>query len=251
MIDANKTGVENYQKVLVFLHYFGGSRRSWKWVIDVLKADYQCIALNLPGFGNSTPLKEPSIESLADYCRKELDQLEITNYTLIGHSMGAKIALQMASDALERNIGQLILIAPSPPGIEPIEDAEKERMLKHPNLEEALTTVKNITKIPLSEAQQNLAIEDNLIADETTWFWWLNDGMNYSLKDLTKVLKMPISILNSENDPVITPEIINERVINVLPKSELVTTKNSGHLIPMENPSWLAEQIKKIVEYAS
>lgn len=90
-------------------------------------------------------------------------------------------------------------------------------------------------------------METNLIAHKETWNWWLNKGMNHSIADLAKNLKLPITILNSEDDPVMTPEIIRERVISVLTETELVTTKNSGHLMPMENPKWVAKQIRRVL----
>ncbi len=49
---------------LVFLHYFGGSANSWQWVAEELRADCQCIALNLPGFGGTQPLEKPSIDDI-------------------------------------------------------------------------------------------------------------------------------------------------------------------------------------------
>lgn len=65
--------------------------------------------------------------------------------------MGAKIALQVAANDLEENIEQVILTAPSLPGIEPIEANEKQRMLKHPDIDEAKKTVENITRSSLIE----------------------------------------------------------------------------------------------------
>jgi len=38
---------------LVFLHYFGGSYKTWAKVIKELSNDYRCIAIDLPGFGDS------------------------------------------------------------------------------------------------------------------------------------------------------------------------------------------------------
>ncbi len=41
----------NHGPILVFLHYFGGSAQSWRWVVEKLSDDYRCIAITLPGFG--------------------------------------------------------------------------------------------------------------------------------------------------------------------------------------------------------
>lgn len=241
-INSNKN-----KKTLVFLHYFGGSAQSWNWVIDQLKNDYHCIAFDLPGFGESVPLSKPSLENFARYIQKEMVALGIKKYFIVGHSMGAKIALQIAANDSERNVQQLILIAPSPPGTEPIEEKEKLRMLKHPNILEAKKTINSITASTLSEEQRQLAIENNLITDSITWEWWLNKGMTTSVNVKDILLDLKITILNSQDDPVITPKIIQERVLNILVNANLITTENVGHLSPMENPTWVADQIVSIM----
>lgn len=92
-----------------------------------------------------------------------------------------------------------------------------------------------------------MAVETNLVADNDTWRWWLNEGMNHSILELVKNLKLQISILNSEDDPVMTPQIIKERVLNVFPVARLITTGNSGHLFPLENPNWITNQIRLLI----
>ena len=115
----------NDGSVLVLLHYFGGSAQSWFWVAEKLSDDYRCIAINFPGFGGEPPMKSPSIQGFADYVRKLLVSLGIKTYTLIGHSMGGKIALQMAAGDSGKSIQQLILVAPSPPTTEPTPKKKK------------------------------------------------------------------------------------------------------------------------------
>jgi pimeloyl-ACP methyl ester carboxylesterase len=52
---------------LVFLHYFGGSSKTWTEVIDQLGGDYHCIAPDLRGFGDSEALTANySIKDYAD-----------------------------------------------------------------------------------------------------------------------------------------------------------------------------------------
>lgn len=84
-------------ETLVFLHYFGGSAQSWQWVAEKLSADYRCIAINLPGFGGAPALRTSSVAKFATYVEQELNKLEVDCYTLIGHSMGGKVAMQVAA----------------------------------------------------------------------------------------------------------------------------------------------------------
>lgn len=234
-------------EVLVFLHYFGGSAYSWQWVTRELCYEYRCIALNLPGFGHTPALKPPSIQAFADVVREELHQSGIEKYTLIGHSMGCKIALQVAADTPEGTIQQLILVAPSPPTVEPMPAKEKQRMLHHPDRREAETSIANAIKRPLTEEQHELAIETQLATDALTWRWWLLEGMAHSIAGHVKRLGMPITVLASQDDPVILAEVIQKQVMQVLDHATLITTRQVGHLSPMEAPDWVAAQIRSIV----
>ena len=233
--------------VLVFLHYFGGAASSWQWVGDRLSSDYHCVALNLPGFGGVPALPQPSISTLARSVRKELERLKIDRSTLIGHSMGGKIALQVAADAPEGSIEQVILVAPSPPTVERMPDKEKERMLRHPDRGEAEKTVEKVTLKPLTEEQQTRAVETQLIIDPPTWRWWIQEGMDHSIAKQAAQLDLPITVLASEDDPAITYDMIKNEVMPVLNQATLVTTQQVGHLSPMEVPDWVAGQIRRIV----
>lgn len=235
-------------KVIVFLHYFGGSAQSWKWVGEKLEESFRCISINLPGFGGTPALPAPSLGNYAKYVQDQLSLLGVSHYTLVGHSMGGKIAMQLAADAAaDGSVDQLILIAPSPPSTEPLTAEEKEKMLRMPDEREAEKTITKITKQPLEEEQFALAVQNQLDVDIATRHWWVLEGVSHSIVDKVKSLKLPIIVLASEDDPAINLDIINERVIGFFNHSKLITTQHVGHLLPMEAPGWIAEIIKSIV----
>ncbi len=238
-------------ETIVLLHYFGGSARSWKWIGEELGKEYCCIAINLPGFGGATAQKTPLINNFAGYVQEILDSLNITSYTLIGHSMGAKIAMQLASNATQGAVRQLILVAPSPPTTEPMPQKEKERMLNHPDRKEAEETVKGATKKELNADQFNLAVDTQLIIDHNTWRWWLLEGMEHSIAERINLRSLPVTVIASKDDPIMTPEVIDQRVMQVINHASLISTEGIGHLIPLEAENWLGDQIRKIIAKAN
>ena len=149
---------------------------------------------------------------------------------------------------LKKQYGIGSVVAPSPPTTEPMPAKEKERMLHHPDRKEAEKTVASATKQTLNEDRHRLAVETQLIIDHATWRWWLLEGMEHSIADRVTPLGMPITVLASKDDPVMTSEVIKERVMQVLEQAELVTTQQIGHLSPLEAPDWIAAQIKKAAE---
>jgi pimeloyl-ACP methyl ester carboxylesterase len=233
-------------QTLVFLHYFGGAAQSWQWVAQQLP-DYRCIALNLPGYGGTPALQQPSLQQYAEAVVQILADLNLQNYTLIGHSMGGKMALKVAAIS-PHPPQQIVLIAPSPVTVEPMPDEEKQRMLNnHPSPENAETTLKNATKQPLNDEQQALVIDTHQRVENTAWRWWLLAGMNHSIADQMSQLHIPITVLASKDDPVIPYDVIQSDVVGILPNANLITTEKVGHLIPLEAPDWVATQLQQIV----
>ncbi len=234
-------------KILVFLHYFGGAADSWQWVAQALSPKYCCIALNLPGFGGTAPLQNKSILEYTRYIRDTLQALGINKFTLIGHSMSGKFALQMAAEDTQQQIEQILLVAPSPPTVEPMPAEEKQRMLKHPDREIAETTVKNAAIKPLTKEQHALAVDTQMIIDNATWQWWLLEGMNHAIADQMDRVKAPVTVLASEDDPAIPYDTILSEVIGKVPGAALVSLKGVGHLLPLEVPKIVAAQIERLM----
>ena len=80
---------------IVFLHGFCEDSSVWDDFISVFKSK-KIIRIDLPGFGGSEPMTNPSVELFADVVKSVLDHLEIRKCTLIGHSMGGYVSLAFA-----------------------------------------------------------------------------------------------------------------------------------------------------------
>ena len=98
---------------LLLIHGFGASLHTWEPWARTLARDHRVIRLDLPGSGLSEP------DPTGDYtdARSEqlllalLDQRGIERATLVGHSIGGRIAWTFAARHPER-IDRLVLIAP-------------------------------------------------------------------------------------------------------------------------------------------
>ncbi len=240
------------EQVLVFLHYFGGAATSWQWVLDGLADRYKCVCINLPGFGGAPALEQPSIAEFAAYVQKQVKDLEIDDYVLIGHSMGGKIAAQVAineQQSSKSKISQLILLAPSPMSVERMPDEEKQRMLIHPSGEQAAITVKNVTIKPLDTERYAMAVGTQSLTDNKAWRWWIEEGMDHSIADDAKKLQLPITLITSTDDAAVTFKMTVEDTLPNLPKhTQLKTTLGIGHLYQLEAPEWLAETLEEVIE---
>ena len=101
-------------EVLIFLHGFTGSWRSWELNLPHISLAYHTYALSQRGHGDSA--KPACCYRPADFAADVIacmDALGIRRATLIGHSMGSFIAHSVAVDHPER-VARLVLIGWGP-----------------------------------------------------------------------------------------------------------------------------------------
>ena len=99
--------------VLVLIHGLGGSRVVWEPVMDLLAAERDVIAVDLPGFGQSDPLPEGTRHTAVEMGRAvsaHLATLGVERLHLAGNSLGAWTALEMAADG---NAASVCCISPA------------------------------------------------------------------------------------------------------------------------------------------
>ena len=83
--------------VLLLVHGMGGGYENWREVIGPLARNYTVVAPDLPGHGASAPSSgDYSVGALAVGLRDLLLALGHEHATLVGHSLGGGIAMQLA-----------------------------------------------------------------------------------------------------------------------------------------------------------
>jgi pimeloyl-ACP methyl ester carboxylesterase len=88
---------DNRRPVLIFLHGSWHDRTQWDIAIALLSKNFHCLALDLLGFGNSIAIATPnSIEMEVDCLHEFIVALKLRQVNLIGHSLGAWIAVSYA-----------------------------------------------------------------------------------------------------------------------------------------------------------
>jgi pimeloyl-ACP methyl ester carboxylesterase len=83
-------------KPIIFLHGFAEDGHLWQYQVDFLKDHYQLIIPDIPGSGQSASASWINdINALAESIKAIADAEQITNCTIIGHSMGGYITLAL------------------------------------------------------------------------------------------------------------------------------------------------------------
>ena len=118
---------ERVRPAVVLLHGFMGRGTDWQDVTRKLDDRYLCVAPDLPGHGASLGLTDEAygIGGAAKTVLEVLDGLETPRATLVGYSMGGRLALYLALRHPERCSG--LFLESASPGIENPEDRRTRR----------------------------------------------------------------------------------------------------------------------------
>ncbi|MFN5635378.1 MAG: alpha/beta fold hydrolase [Flavobacteriia bacterium] len=88
---------EGTGRTVVFLHGFMESSNMWDH-LSLNDLTYKKVFIDLPGHGNSPLLTgegDPSIAEMAAHVIATLEDLNITDFDVVGHSMGGYVALEL------------------------------------------------------------------------------------------------------------------------------------------------------------
>lgn len=99
---------------LIILHGLFGSGDNWRSIGKSLAERYRVHLLDLPNHGRSPWTDDLSYAALADNVIHWLDHQGIERYYLMGHSMGGKVAMQMALAEHGASIDKLVIVDIAP-----------------------------------------------------------------------------------------------------------------------------------------
>ncbi|MGY0218872.1 2-succinyl-6-hydroxy-2,4-cyclohexadiene-1-carboxylate synthase [Endozoicomonadaceae bacterium StTr2] len=91
-----KTWGSPEQPALIMLHGFLGSAAEWEPVAKQLSDQFYCIAVDLPGHGESKAISLPEDKAFEAFDEQLLvlaDSLRLEKYNLLGYSMGGRLAM--------------------------------------------------------------------------------------------------------------------------------------------------------------
>ena len=96
---------------LLLLHGWGSSRRDFTAVLPALSERFDVINVDLPGAGRSRHLDDrPTVAAITDAVERTLDAEELGRVHVLGNSLGARVALELARRGRARSV---VSIAPS------------------------------------------------------------------------------------------------------------------------------------------
>jgi pimeloyl-ACP methyl ester carboxylesterase len=230
---------------IVFLHYYGGSSRTWDEVIAALPTKYHTVAPDHRGWGESeAPVSGYNLKDFADDAAGVIEALDLKEYILVGHSMGGKIAQLLASRQPAGLVG-LALVAPGQPTSLEVSDEMLAQMLGAYLTRESVNSAIDhaLTARPLSTYLREQVIEDSLRgAPQAREAWPMYTCREDISKDVASI-SVPTIVIAGELDRVDNLETHKSQLLPYIRHARLHVIPATGHLSPLESPVEVAALI--------
>jgi pimeloyl-ACP methyl ester carboxylesterase len=203
---------------------------------DALRQTYRVVALELPGFGESPAnTRSQSVQELAHTVARATVQVVSENYTLIGTSFGANVALWQTLQ-LPNKVEALVLIAPTAilPTAGPLAGTSEEtagRLFAHPE-----------------KARGFASVDPAIVAKEQALVQRLTGGRHdaEAERQLGEIPCATLVLFGSE-DTMVAPEAA--RIYRArIPNSNIAFVYDAGHLIEADRPEALVNAVSDYVE---
>lgn len=230
---------------LVFLHYWGGSSRTWHPVIERLASSARCVAIDHRGWGQSGgPATGYAIGDLSADAHAVITALALTDYILVGHSMGGKVAQLLASQRPDGLRG-VVLVAPAPAKPVLIPEAVRAQMASaYTSRDTVIATLDTVLRhAALSDELREQVIQDSLAGAAQAKRDWPAYAVVEDVSANLDRINVPVLVVAGEHDRVEPVDVMQSHVIAEINGAQLDVIPGSGHLIPLERPQELSDRI--------
>ncbi|MET0549603.1 MAG: alpha/beta fold hydrolase [Xanthomonas sp.] len=244
--------------VLYFLHALGSSEREWSSVIGFLQARFDCVALNIPGFGNAPALSRPDVMALVDWFAGEVARDRPDCWYVVGHSMGGKIATLAAARARDGMAGLaglagVVLVAASPPAPEPMDESRRQTMLSWfdaagPTRQQAEQFIDDNCATALPTPPRDSAVDDVLRSTARAWNAWLTQGSREDCAAQAGCIDVPALVVAGSEDGDLGEAAQRRWNLPHYRDARFAVVAQAAHLIPYERPQALAALIAAHVD---
>jgi len=253
----NASAASGAPLTLYLLHALGASSGSFDRLAEKLDDDVRVQGIDLPGFGSAASAPDATIDETVDHVLRHLARHARGPWMLGGHSMGGKIAALVAArvlrgDAALFGLRGMVLMAPSPPRPEPMDEERRERMLAWVDggaisERDAETFIDQNTAEPLDAGARSLALADLRRTSPTAWRAWLETGSRVDATAEVQTLDIPVLVLAGADDADLGAAAQPELLASVYPRARFTTFPDTGHLIPLERPAEAAAAISRFI----
>jgi len=253
-----KTSGEGDSKV-VLLHGLFGSGNNLGQIARGLKEEHRVHSIDLPDHGRSDWLPQASIQGYARCVGAWMDDHQLTNCCVIGHSLGGKVAMQLAVNRPDL-IHRLVILDISPMAY---------TVRRHDHIFAGLNAVKAARTKTRADAREILLahIDELSVADFLLTSAYTNDfgsiDWRFNLAQLEMDYRHMLSGIEVQEarglpcqipslvvrgaDSAYVPKTTKQDFAHLFSTLNVVTVKNAGHWLHQEQTETVLSIIRRFI----
>jgi pimeloyl-ACP methyl ester carboxylesterase len=233
------------------VHGWFGSARGWGPLPDYLdRSAYTYAFMDLRGYGErkQVPGEFTMTEAAADAIALA-DELGWDQFSVVGHSMGGKIAHQILLQAPDR-VRKLVGVNPVPANAVPMDEQSWELFsgaAANPGNRAAIIDFTTGSK--LTATFVNLVVQHSLENSTVDAFAaYLRAWAKSDFSDLVKPgTSTPVKVIVGVNDPALSADVMEQTWLAFFPDGEMTILPDAGHYPMFESPVSLATSIEEFL----
>lgn len=239
---------------LILLHGGLADSRAWRREIDVFSDQFQVVAWDAPGCGESSdPSPDASLDDYADVVAGLVDALELDRAHILGHSFGGGLALAVYKRHSQL-VRSMILVSAYAgwAGSLSTEEVEQRRRRAERNarrpaqewIDEFLATLFDETT-PRRRIEETRRIM--LDTRPEGMLPMLNAFAEADLTDVLDEVAVPTLLLYGDRDQR-APRRVAESLSSSIPESRLVFVAGAGHDVHVEAPDAFDNEVRGFLQ---
>lgn len=215
----------------VFIHGSGGTSDAWSLQYSKLHTDFNILAVNLPGHGGSEGTGEQYVEGYVSHLKEILDTVGLKRPILVGHSLGAAIALSFALRH-RHEPGSVVAVGggltmPVNPdilsGFQSNPEMVMDMMCKFSLAKENRAKLYDAARARLAEANPRV-VHANMLACS-----------RFDITAEADNISVPVLAICGREDKM-TPPAASEAIASAVEGARFVVVEGAGHMVMMERP---------------
>lgn len=217
------------KQVVVYLHGWGADKNSFLWVKPYFEK-FTNVFVDFPGFGDSKePDKNWNVESYAKELKTLIDEIDVEELVLVGHSFGGRVVIKFAK-LYQKEYSKLKICLVDSAGLKPKRGLSyyfkvwRYKILKS----------KSIRNPELKNKLCKFGSEDYKLLSPTMKQVFVN-VVNENLMFDAKQIYVPTILIWGENDND-TKLCMAKKLNKLIKNSKLYVLKDAGHFSFLDKP---------------
>lgn len=226
---------------------------------SALDGRWRVVGIDLPGQGQAPDAANGSVAQLADAALAAIEaEADGGSWLLVAHSMGGKVAALVIDRVLSGRasvygLAGAVLLAPSPPTPEPMDDAKRDLLAswaeQGPISEvDARQFIASNVATPLDEVAEWSVVAQIRATSPLSWQRWLAEGSREDISALVGVIDLPVVVIAGEDDDDLGSAAQPQLLGSVYPRARFLSLASTGHLIPYEQATQVASEVIRLWE---